>query len=976
MDRSKKWRGLTSVCLWLLILMVSAASCGLQYAYYVNDALGIEMKTIVTPDSGTDTVYYKSEFGDLNAVNQEKLVEATRKQTITEEEEGAVLLRNEKNTLPLAENERSVSFFGHAIIDPVYRCGSSGNMPSEPNMISVLSAFEAENFQINPALLSAYRNSSVKRKCSATDMDIGEDPVSLYSDSIRASWEKDYNDVAFIFLARESAEGTDFLMQDKEGISQLALHQNERDMIELVMAYRRAGVFGKVVVLLNTPTPMECGWLEEYGIDACLWIGNPGQWGAEGVANLIVGKANPSGRLVDTYAANSLSAPACVNSGTNTPTFANADEVRRVNTGTKYTGEYVSVQVEGIYVGYKYYETRYEDSVLGRGGAASPVGSLDGEAWNYEKEVLYPFGYGLSYTSFKQVLESVEYREETDSYTVVVNVTNIGRIAGKSVVQIYAQTPYGEYERQNLVEKSAVQLVGFAKTALLASDESERVEITVDRYLLASYDYIGAKGYILSAGDYYLAVGSDCHDALNNILAAKGVQDVGNRENTYVWTQETLDAESYRKSSTGEVVTNQFDDCNLNSFTKGAVTYLSRQDWEGTYPVDQTIPAATEEMLRLIGGDTYQKPSDAPKARDIPQGVDAGIQLLDMVGVPWEDTRWETYLSQMTLEELATQPIDAFGTASVTSVVKNQTKAGDGIDSVAGKLPYGDKPAACCYTTRVVLASTWNLALHARRSELMGEEMLYMGCYLSYSAGGNLHRTPFGGRNFEYLSEDSVFGYLSIIPEMKAASAKGTILAVKHLAANDQEYMRAGVNTMFNEQGFREGALRVFEGAIRVGKTLGLMQSYNRIGCTWSSACSALCTQVVRNEWGFCGVEVTDAATLVDYTGRYEASFTAGTDIFCLDSKKQSGPSLVKRLMRDDDGYLLSALRRAVKANHYAYVNSCAINGMSPDSYIVKAVPWWQIAAFVVIGILSLAETGCAVMLAVCARRTARKQEG
>ena len=342
-------------------------------------------------------------------------------------------------------------------------------------------------------------------------------------------------------------------------------------------------------------------------------------------------------------------------------------------------------------------------------------------------------------------------------------------------------------------------------------------------------------------------------------------------------------------------------------------------------------------------------PSDAPRARDIEQGIDAGIKLLDMVDVDWNDERWETYLSQMTLDELATQPIDSFGTPAVISVVKNQTRVGDGIDSISGKLSYGEMPNACVYTTRVVLASTWNKDLHRRRGELMGEEALHMGIYMTYSIGGNLHRTPFGGRNFEYLSEDGIFSYLSVVPEVQGMKSKGVIPAIKHLAANDQEFQRAGINTLFNEQAFREGDLRVFEGAIREGKTLGLMQSYNRIGCTWSSASYALCTQVVRNEWGFTGVQVTDAATLVDYDGRYEASFSAGTDIFCLDSKKASGPSLMQTIQQYDDGSLLLALRRAVKANHYAYVNSSAINGMSPDSYISETLPWWQVTLYALI---------------------------
>lgn len=960
MKKTKLWCGLTAVFSALLILVSTGTQFAFGYASVINSKLDVETTVVNTPENtGEDTEYYKSEFGEINAANQEKLVAATKEQSINEMREGAVLLRNERETLPLQSDERRVTFFGHASVDPVYRGNSAGNMPEEPNMTTLSQAFEGEGFAINPTLWTAYENSPVERVYGDSDADIGEDPIEFYTNEIRSSWKNDYNDVAFIILSRESAEGVDFLMEDKEGISQLALHKNERDMIEMVTS---SNDFGKVVVLINAPTPIELDWLEEYDIDACLWIGYPGQWGCEGVTDILTGKVNPSGKTVDTYAANSLSSPAVVNSGTNTPQFTNAQEITE-RLGTRYyTGNYVTVQVEGIYVGYKYYETRYEDAVLGNGNASSAAGASFGNSWNYADEVTFPFGYGLSYTTF-----SYDLGEVTDNgdgtMTVKVTVTNTGDVAGKTAVELYAQTPYGDYEKEHLVEKSAIQLVNFDKTDIIQPDEHEEVTITVDKYLLASYDYTFEKGYILSEGDYYLSVGSDAHDALNNILTAKNAEGMtdadgnvvaGDVGNVYKWYEE-FDNTTYNTSEeTGNEITNLFDDCNINYFAENTVTYLSRSDWEATYPTTQTVPTATEEMINLLVGDTYEQPSDGIKARDITQGDRSEtIKFIEMRDVPYDDPKWEEYLNQFTIDELASQLSDSYGTPAVVSVVKNKTKTGDGIDGVGGKLPFGDKPAACCYTGKLI-STTWSPDLMTRRGELMGEEALYCGYTMVYSTGANIHRTPFGGRNFEYISEDGNFGYYAAYYEVAGMKSKGVNAAVKHFAANDQEFSRMGVATFFNEQGMREITLRPFEGGIRKGGTLAFMQSYNRVGCVWSSANYALCTSLVRGEWGFEGAEITDAASTIDYKGRFEASLTAGTDIYCIDSKGQSGAAITEAINKNDDGTLLLALRRAVKNCHYSAVNSCAINGLSIYSTVQELMPAWQKACIGAIAVFAV----------------------
>lgn len=949
----KLWCGLSAVSIALLVLMATATDYAFGYADVINSRLGLETAVIETPENANeDTTYYKSEFGEINATNQEKLIAATKEQSVNEMREGAVLLRNERETLPLKSEERRVTMFGHASIDPVYRGNSAGNMPEEPNMTTLRQAMEGAGFEINPTLWEAYQNSGVTRVCSdsSEEVDLGEDPIEFYTDTIRQSWANDYNDVAFIVLSRESAEGIDFFMKDGEGISQLALHKNERDMIEMVT---QSGKFGKVVVLLNTPTPIELDWLEEYDIDACLWIGYPGQWGAQGVADILTGAVNPTGRTVDTYAADSLSSPAVVNSGTNTPRFSNGDEVANA-LGTRYfTGDYATVQVEGIYVGYRYYETRYEDAILGKGNATSSAGASFGTSWNYADEVTYPFGYGLSYTTYTYDLKNVVENDD-GTMSVTVTVTNTGEVAGKTAVEIYAQTPYGDYERENKVEKSAIQLVAFDKTDVIEPQAAVDITIPVDKYLLASYDYTNAKGYILSEGDYYLAVGEDAHDALNNVLSAKnasGLVDAfgnaveGDSGNVFSW-HEDFDDETYATSAeTGKEITNLFDECDINYFAEGTATYLSRSDWDATYPKTQTVPTATDEMIDLLKGDTYSQPADGIAARDIAQGDRSkDIKFLEMRDVEWDDPKWEDYLSQMSIEELASQISDSYGTPALVSIVKPETKTGDGIDGVGGRLPFGERPNACCYTGKVI-SDTWSPDLMTRRGELMGEESLYCGYTMVYSTGANLHRTPFGGRNFEYISEDGNFAYYAAYYEVTGMKSKGVNAAVKHFAANDQEFKRMGVATFFNEQAMRETTLRPFEGGIRKGKTHAFMQSYNRVGCTWSSANYALCTSLVREEWGFEGAEITDAASTIDYAGRFQASITAGTDIYCIDSKGESGKQLVEAISENDDGTLLLALRRAVKANHFSAVNSCAINGLSIHSTVREIMPTWQYLA-------------------------------
>lgn len=981
MKRSRLWTGLASACSFLLTASILGMNCMMSYEGTVNGALGISTSRVVNEDGADadETTYFESEYGELNAENLQTLISDTYAESVTEQEEGSVLLKNEDNALPLSEDETSVTLFGHSVVQPLYKSNSAGSSGYEGKYcIDLYTALSDAGFEINDTLYNAYKESDTMRSSGvaafgqeATEWSLGEEDISFYTDKFRQSWEDNYNDVAIVMLSREGGEGAELYMEDEAGISQLALHQEEKDLLQMI---KDSGKFEKTIVLVNSGNAMELGWLDEYDVDACLWIGLPGQRGFEGVANILTGKANPSGRLTDTYAVNSLSAPAVVNGGYHNQNWTNLDYVLDNSDDLDSEVSWYTVQAEGIYIGYKYYETRYEDLILGQGNASTEKGSSTGKAWSYTDEVSYPFGYGLSYTTFDQTLDSVEVTDDT--VTVTVTVTNTGDVAGKSVVQVYAQTPYGDYEKENLVEKSAIQLVNFDKTDVLEPGESETVTIECDKYLLASYDYTNTQGYIMSEGDYYISVGDNAHDALNNVLAAKGASGMvdvsgapssGSVDKTYTWSEE-FDDTTYRTSQyTDEEVTNQFADCDINYWIEDSVTYLSRNDWDGTYPTAPVQIEATDEMIEVLGGEYYEKPEDALSVDDYTQGDNQGIPLASMIGKDFNDEDWETYLNQFTVEELATLTADNFGTAEIPTVGKPAVVVGDGPDGVGGKFDeekYGDGRDDCCFPCENILASTFNKELLQRRGELMAEEAMYLGMAQVWMPGVNLHRTPFGGRNFEYYSEDAVMSYLCIIPEVQAMESKGVHAGAKHVAGNDQENNRQGISVFFNEQAYREGALRGCESAVTEGGGMAVMHGFNRLGMKWCSSSEALCTQVLRNEWGFYGQQETDAvATDEGYRAHFTTSLAAGTNTYCLDFSGASSRAITAAIESNDDGYLLGKLRDS--AHYYLYIiaNSSIMNGYSVDSKVVAVTPWWQPTMYVIIGVFAVLDIFLIVML-------------
>lgn len=997
--KTRVWRGCTGIVSSLLAIAVCMTAVAFSIDGSINAALGIKATRLVSSgDENVDTAYFKSDYGDVVNPTTEDVQKLTADEDafVIEEMEGAaVLLRNENNCLPLQKNEKNITLFGHTSVAPLYTCSSGGGNNDPARQVDFYTAFTDAGFSVNDTLFHAYEASSTARVTpsgGATE-DIGEEPASFYTDELKASFEN-YGDVAVVILTREGGEGMDMKTTDYEGISQLALHQNERDMLSMIKEYKDNGVFKKVILIDNSPYALELDWMEEYGVDACLYVGTLGIKGTVGAVNLLTGKANPSGKLVDTYATNSLSSPAVQNFGDFT--FTNQNEIISACQDTEDNGSelihYVVYQ-EGIYTGYKYYETRYEDCILGQGNADSSKGTFESDgAWNYAAEVQYPFGYGLSYTNFEQELTNVKVTDE--EIIAKVKVTNTGDVAGRSVVELYVQTPYSEYDKENLVEKPAVQLAGFGKTGELAAGQSEEITITVDKYLIASYDANGAKGYILGAGDYYCAIGDNAHDALNNILAAKGASGMydeegnpvsGDASKTYTWNLAEIDTESYAYSAeTGNAVTNLFEDKDINYFIEDAVTYLSRQDWENTWAEPAEL-YATDEMITLIDGYTYEKPADAPSAASMTVDNDQDIDLIDMKGIAFDDPLWDTFIDQLSYEELLSCIDESNGNGEVPKINKPSSINGDGPDGTQffyldkSKVMGGPNGAAdangttTAYIGESIASCSWDVDAFAKRGYFLGEDCLYAKANQLWSPGGDIHRTPFSGRNFEYYSEDANMSYLLQIPETQAMMEKGINVSIKHFAGNDQETNRCGVSSFMTEQTWREVCLRGFEGSFTKGKITGTMTSFSRIGCTYVGMDKATLTGVLRDEWGFEGATISDAAA-----NQYQHAIegvVAGTDMWCIGLffSPTHGEQILEEIQSNDDGYLLQCLKEANHRYYYAMANSNLMNGIASDTEIVTITPWWKTALIVLDSILGILTAACLAVYLLSMRRLGNK---
>lgn len=944
----KIWRGLAVVLALLLAIFLVLSDMGERYEGFINDALGVTAPTI----EGDGEIRYKSQFGELNKENSKKLIEAENQFNIQAMEEGAVMLRNEEGALPLKSNERSITLFGNSVADPVYATNGGGSSFKSSRGGSLYDAFKSAGFKINDTMFNAYKNSGVRRVSNASDKaSIGEVPKSFYTSELQNSYANDYNDVAIVLFTRYGGEGVDLKTTDADGVPMLSFHQQEKDLMKMIADSNK---FGKIIVLVNSPFPMDIEWIEDaqYKVDACLAFGAAGDVGFIGIANLLTGKADPSGHLTDTYATDSMSAPAMRNFGNFSYT----------NHSKQFEGNYV-VYAEGIYVGYKYYETRYQDQVLGVNNATGSAGvyASKSNSWNYADEMAYTFGYGLSYADFTQTLKSIVWDREAHTVTATVNVKNNGDPNGnytgksKSVVQLYAQSPW----EVGQAEKSAIQLIGFGKTGLLAAGEDEDVVVVADDYLFATYDENATNGadttkkgcYVFDAGDYYFAIGNDAHDALNNVIAKKspsttlidekGATVEGDAAKAVKENLATLDNVTYAKSkATGEIVCNALQEINFNHYTPNAITYLTRGNWT-TYPKAYTGLTATQQLLTDLDGHTYQKGPE--KTSDFKVSVDSGIKFVDLKDVDYDDdATWEKFLDQLSVADLATICGEKMGNDAIKSVSKPYNSNTDGPKGLGASYKRGDGSGITLYVDEVVMSSTFNLELLEKRGELFAEDALYAGYQMIFGPGADWHRTAYSGRNSEYYSEDPNMSFLCGAAQCKAMQEGGLIAGIKHFAGNDQETNRHGVATFANEQSFREGSLRCFEGALRddKGGALGVMTCFNRIGATAGAASYPVQVQILRNEWGFKGVNLTDSSKDASDYVHTEECLMGGTDMFNNDTSRTQ--ALITIVRQGKDGTIQKAMRTANKHFYYAFSHSNLVNGLTSDTEVEDFIPWWK----------------------------------
>ena len=972
------FRGIAAVMAFLLLITVSASTLMFQYAGAINSALNASTSKIITlgDDTQVDTAYYTSQFG-VDYTNKQSALQlemAVAAENVLQAEEGTVLLRNEGGALPLAQGSR-VTIFGNGSVHSTAANSSISSIPTATFNSAMQKVLGKTNVNL------ALADNVYSKLGSTSNTEVVEAPIADVQ-AQQSTWQSDYNDAAVVVLSRVGGESNDDAIIGADGRHMLGLSVNEEALISYLSDQKSAGVFKKIVAVINSEQMMELGWLEQYGVDACVLCGDPGAMGFEGVANVLSGKVNPSGRTVDTYAANSLSAPAVTYAADNTQMWGNYEAVNNYCTDITNGGreiDYYLIYAEGVYVGYKYYETRYEDTVLGAGNASSATGSSTGGNWNYSDEVVYTFGHGLSYTTFTQELEDVSFDGANDRYLVQVKVTNTGDTAGKSVVEVYAQTPYGDYEKQNKVEKPAVNLVGFAKTGELAPGASETVTVEVRRYFLASYDAAGAQGYILSTGDYYLAVGDNAHDALNNILAAKGYSTAngmdydGTAAKVHQWNQAELDTQSYDLSPhTGVEVTNQFDHADLNYYDID-FTYLSRSDWAGTYPEKALVVNATQQMMDDLNLDWYETPADAPSVSDFTQGADNGLSFIDMRLVDYDDDEtWNRFIDQFTVEEMAGLMPDTFGVAGVDRLgIPSQGRADD-CRSSGTLIATGE--GTLTWVSEPTTARTWNTQRFEAKGEYLAIESAFSGLNELWYGAGNLHRTPFGGRNHQYVSEDGNLSYIVTAHEAAAMQANGINYAVKHFVLNDQESHRESVATFCNEQALREIYLRVGEGGFAEGGAHSVMTAFNRLGVIYAATDKNLLTNVLRGEWGFKGHITTDGFSKSSlYKVHYEEMFDAGLTFFCLDPGET--PAAIQSFVAAGDGYMLQQLRQMTKHNIYAAVNSVSVNGLSSNSIVVTVVPAWQTAMLAATAVFAIGFVVCGA-LCIAGTFSGKKKEG
>ena len=903
---------------------------------------------------GMINLYFRDK--DTSTTMDINTVESNAK-TVTENinAEGTVLLKNEADVLPLSSD---VNLFGVTSYQQLYLgTGSAGGWNWDANTcVNLKDALAAEGIHVNPDLWQFYIDNYSENdgqeggaaNMTGSSHNVVEQPLNTYSDSLLNEC-KEYSDTAIIVFGRAGGEGGDAIMDMADstggdaGKSYLELQDVELELLNYVEQN-----YKNVIVLLNTPMPVECGWINgtDTGadtagdVDAALWIGLPGLTGNTGVASVLSGKISPSGRLADTWAYEMESAPSYYNFGDFTYTNSNA---------TDFSNKYAHY-MEGIYVGYRWYETANAEGLKLSGITNYAGESKDFDFSDYNSIVQYPFGYGLSYTTFTQEWDGEPaYDEATKNLTFNVKVTNTGTVPSKSVVELYCKQPY----TQGGIEKSAVVLAGYAKTSQLAPNASETVTITVGRDSLASFDYQNEHCYVLDAGDYVFysdlgANGSHCWDVADGSVI------------TY---SKSFDKEIFNdsnpRSTDRTAAVNQFDDVTAGDGSYSAKDYLTRADFAGTFPkaYAESTAKASDAVMELMNNEqrgAVIPEDDASIEMPVTGDKSKNVFCEDLIGKDYDDPLWDDLLNRMSVQDMITLTSTCgWQNPSISSIKK---KACIDMDGAEGLHDLVNGKSLNMYNSSVVTASTWNTDLAYQMGNAYGDECVSQNVSGMYGFSMNTHRSPFGGRCFEFYSEDGLLAGCTAAAQTSGIQAKGVSVYEKHFAVNDQETNRQGVHVWLNEQAMREIYLKPFEICIQnatydysdvINGASGIMTSYNAVGTSWTSANYPLIHNVLKKEWGYEGRVLTDA---IGTDGYYlgDTSLRAGTDMYLCPTGEMG--RYTDATTKSAAG--VAALREACKHQLFVYVNSIGIGSTVKYNTAWVAIP-------IVLSVLLLAAAVC-----------------
>ena len=841
--------------------------------------------------------------------------------------EAVTLLKNDDSNLPLSG--KKVNVFGWGSTNPVYGGTGSGSMSKQYKTVSLLDGMKQAGLKTNTELsklYTDYRKDRPEVGMFAQDWTLPEVPAKQYSDKL-VSDAKDFSDEAVVVLTRVGGEGADLPTDMKakgityknnskdyddfqKGESFLQLSKTERDMIDLVTSN-----FKKVTLVYNGANTFQFDFLNDYPqIQSVVWCPPAGQTGFSALGEVLAGETNPSGKTSDTFLKDLTKSVSYNN-------FGKFEYTNMADKAAKYkgfTGDDVTAipgfvnYSEGIYVGYKFYETASDEGLI-----------------NYDDTVAFPFGYGLSYTSFDQKLDSVKYKG--GKVTVTATVTNTGDKAGKDVVEVYYNPPYTD----GGIEKASKNLAGFEKTKELQPGESQKVTVKFDDDDMASYDYKGAKAYVLEKGDYDISIQSDSHHVIDH--KAITVKDTV-----------TYDSDSNTHNGDKTVATNQFDD------VAGDVTYLSRADHFANYKEATAAPTnfkmsdkAKETFYNNSNYDPKKFDKDSDKMPAI--GAKNGLKLSDMYGKDYDDADWDKLLDQLTFDDMDNLIANGgYGTQAVKSVGKIQLTDADGPASLNNNFT---GVGSIGFPASTAFACTWNKDLAKQFGEMIGDMAHDMHVAGWYAPAMNIHRNAFSGRTFEYFSEDSLLSGVMASSEISGAKSKGVYSFMKHFALNDQETKRTEMLcTWTNEQAMREIYLKPFEMSVKEGGAQAVMSSFNYIGNTYAGADSALLQTVLRGEWGFKGFVLTD------YFGGYgyqnaDQEVRAGNDSMLATTK-------ITNHITDKSATSVKAMRQAAHNILYTAANSWQYANGEPK----VATPIWKTAMYVAWGVVAVLVIGLEIV--------------